>query len=272
MDPRLDTIIRGLIRAERSRRKTPTARAMAKVTEGVPAGHSSFPIALDQEAAREYDSRGKGWIALVKRAVTDAGLTWTAERAAEVGHLLETEFLVDWEELVELVRNRTKARGDGRIQELEAASSRIQAEFPHELNLLVLAQDRGRIPIEEQLAAPRYAAVLQAWRKARNLLDAPQPDYPNAAKEAVSAVEQLARTVIAKPSATLGEAIKDLRSSGRIQAPLLKGIEEIWGWASDTPSVRHGASSALVVDGSTARYIVAQSQAGIALLLSTDAA
>ena len=272
MDPRLDTIIRGLIRAERSRRRTPTARAMAKATEGVPSGHSYLPIALDQEAAREYDSRAKQWIALVKRAVTDAGFAWTAERAKELSHLLEAEILLDWEELVELVRKRLNARSDGRIQELEAASNRVQAEISHELNLLVLAQDRGRVPIEEQLVAPRYAAVQMAWRKARDLLDAPQPDYPNASKEAVSAVEQLARIVTGKPSATLGDAIKDLRSSGRIQAPLLKGIEEIWGWASDTPSVRHGASAALMVDESTGRYIVAQSLAAIALLLSVDAA
>ena len=71
--------------------------------------------------------------------------------------------------------------------------------------------------------------------------------------------------------ATLGDAIKNLRGSGRIQAPLLRGIEEIWGWASGTPGVRHGSAPALTVDASTARYIVAQSEAAIALLLSTDA-
>ncbi len=214
MDPRLDNIIRGLIRAERSRRKIPTARAMAQVVEGIPAGHGYRPIAIDQEAAREYESRAKQWIALVKRAVAEADVTWTADRASEAGHLLETELLVDWEKLVELVRNRTSAHGDGRIQELEAAKNRFQAEFPHELDLLVLAQDRNRIPLEEQLRAPRYTAILLAWRKAKDLLDGSQPDFPNAAKEAVSPVEQLARVVTAKPSATLGDAIKDLRTQG----------------------------------------------------------
>lgn len=270
MDPRLDTIIRGLIGAGRSRRKTATARAMAKATEGIPLGHSYLPIAVDQEAAREYDSRAKQWIALVTRAVTGAGFTWTSDRAIEVGHLLRTELLVDWEELIGLIRSKTKARGDGRMQELDAANDRVQAEFPHELDLLVLAQDRSRVPIDEQLAAPRYAAVCLAWKKATDLLNASQPDFPNAAKDAVAAVEQLARVVTAMPSATLGDAIKVLRGSGRIQAPLLKGIEEIWGWASDTPSVRHGASATLVVDGTAARYIAAQSEAAIALLLSTD--
>jgi len=245
---------------------------MLQATEGVNVGHSYYAIAIDQQAAQEYETRANKWLEIAKRAVSESGVAWTRDRAAEVAHILSTELLVDWEELVALLRAKNAARGNGRMAELDGAKDRTQAELPHQFELLVLAQDRGRIPIAEQLLAPRYEAVIHARRKARSFLDGPQPDYPNAAKEAVSAVEQLARIVTGKPAATLGDAIKELRAEGRVQAPLLKGLEELWGWTSDTPGVRHGASSVLIVDAAAARYIVAQGDACIGLLLSVDAA
>lgn len=270
MDEQLERIIRGMIGAERDRRKIPTARAMAQIKEKIPYGHSARPIALDGEAGREYETRAKLWISIAKRAVSEGGFTWTKERAADTGHLLDTGLLVDWEELVELAR-KGAGRSVARIDQLDAAKNRVDTELSHELELLVLGEDRSRIPVCEQLAAPRYGAVLTAREKARRHADGTPPDYTNAAKDAVAAVEQLARIVTGKPTASLGDAIKELRGSARIQAPLLKGIEEIWGWASNTAGVRHGAAPALTVDASTARYIIAQSDAALALLLSIDA-
>ncbi len=270
MDDQLERIIRGMIGAERDRRKIPTARAMAQIKEEIPSGHGYLPIALDGEAAREYDTRAKLWIGIAKRAVSEGGFTWTKERATDTGHLLDTELLVDWEELVELLRSLTRGRSGAQMDQLDGAKNRVQAELAHELDLLVLGEDRSRIPVREQLAAPRYSAVLTAWHKARTHVDGTPPDYANAAKDAVAAVEQLARIVTGKPTVTLGDAIKELRGSPRIQAPLLKGIEEIWGWASNTAGVRHGAAPTLTVDASTARYIISQSDAALALLLSID--
>ncbi len=172
--------------------------------------------------------------------------------------------------MVGLLRKNATGRAEARIDQLEGAQNRVHVEFGHELDLLVFAEDRSRIPVREQLAAPRYSAVLTAWHKSRAHVDGTPPDYVNAAREAVAAVEQLARIVTGKPTATLGDAIKELRGSARIQAPLLKGIEEIWGWASNTAGVRHGAAPTLTVDASTGRYIIAQSDAALALLLSID--
>lgn len=271
MDSRLEKILRGLIAAERSRRQLPVASAVAKAIERIPPGHGYYFVAVDLEAAREYDLRAKQWIELAKRVLDEAGFAWTTARAAEVESFLASELIADSNELVGLIRSRTQGRGNARMTELDSATQRVRAEIPHQLDLLVLAQDRNRVPVAEQLLAPRYAAVRAAWSKALDLLDAPQPDYSNAAKDAVGAVEQLARLVVGEPAATLGDAIKALRGSGRVEPPLLKGIEEIWGWASDTPSVRHGAS-AVQLDSVKARYIVDQATAAIALLLSLDAA
>ncbi len=86
------------------------------------------------------------------------------------------------------------------------------------------------------------------------------------------AVEQMARILIGDASATLAEAIKELRGSGRVAAPLLKGIEEIWGLTSQVPGVRHGSASLDSLDPAVAQYVISQAAAALALLLSKDAA
>ena len=149
MDDQLERIICGMIGAERDRRKIPTARAMAQIIEEVPSGHSYRPIALDREAAREYEARAEQWTGIAKRAVSEGGVTWTKERATDIGHLLDTELLVDWEELVELLRRKATGRSEARMDELEGAKNRVQVEFAHELDLLVLAEDRSRMPVRE---------------------------------------------------------------------------------------------------------------------------
>jgi len=275
MDSRLEAIIRGMIRTERSRRTTPAYEALARVTHEFTAsgglGHGRYAVVLDREVAGEYEVRAEKWMSITRQAVSEAELTWTSERVRDINNLLSTELLVDWEELIGLLRQKVSHGMQARIDEIEKAKNRIDAQFSHELELLLYAQDRTKIPIEELLVAPRYAPVLFALKKARILLDSIEPDYANAGKEAVAAVEQLARITVGKPTVTLGEAIKDLRNSSRIQAPLLKGIEEIWIWASSTPGVRHGSGAPADVDVATARYVVAQAEAAIGLLLAHDA-
>ena len=86
------------------------------------------------------------------------------------------------------------------------------------------------------------------------------------------AVEQLARIVTGKPGITLGDAIKELQKAGLVEAPLLNGIKEIWGWTSEAPGVRHGSAASATTDAATARYILAQAEAALGLLLAKDAA
>ncbi len=276
MDQELEVIIRGMIRTERSGREIPISDALAQVTSEFTqrgaSGHGRYPVMLDREVAREYEWRADKWFSIVRKVVSDAGLTWTPDRARDLRHLLETELLTDWDELVERLRQRPSRGAPARMDELDNAKDRALGRISQQLELLVFAQDRSRIPISERLSAPRYAPVLLAWKKARDFLDRPTPDYNNAAKEAVGAVEQLARIVTNEQNATLGEAIKKLRSSSRIHTALLKGIEELWAWASDTPGVRHGSAAPVQVDANLARYVVAQADAAIGFLLGIDAA
>jgi len=140
----------------------------------------------------------------------------------------------------------------------------------HELQLLGLMQESARVPLDDQLQAPRYAAIHAAWRRAHTSFAESRPDYKPAVLEAVGAVEQLARLVVGKPTATLGDAIRELRKSEIVPSPLLKGIEELWGWSSGEPGLRHGASVDSPVTLDEARYMLTLADASLFLLLSRD--
>lgn len=274
MDEQLARIIRKMIATERSRRSIPTSDSLNEIKEDFTKrgalGQGRYPVMLDTQAAQEYEHRADQWLRIICRAMADSEFSWTYERAQRMDHILRTELVTDWEDLIE--RLRVKAtQHKPRIDELERAKDRAFARYNSEMELLVLSQDRNRIPVGEQLTATRYAAVHESWKKARSFLDSDAGDKANAAKEAVSAVEQLARIVIGDETKTLGGAIKILRESGRIQAPLLKGLEEIWGWTSSVPGVRHGAGLD-TAELPTARYIVELSEAALRLLVASDAA
>ncbi len=126
--------------------------------------------------------------------------------------------------------------------------------------------------VEVQLQSPRYAAVLGHWRKAQAFLAPQALDLPNAVKEAVSAVEALGQIVTGSSGATLGDCVKQLRKSGQLSAPLLKGMEELWGFASESPGVRHGSLKDPTLERAEADYALDQAQAALRLLLSIDRA
>ena len=275
MNEDLEKIARGLISAERSRRGTVVGSSLARIADEFTSrgalGHGRYPVMLDAECAKEYEWRATKWLEILRRVMNETETPWTITRSAQLRQFLATELLRDWEELIALFRQRTQRAHNPRIDQLDAAKDRVRIELEHQLELLVVAQDRTQVPLTEQLQAPRYEPVRLGWSKAQALLAGQPADFNSAAKEAIGAVEQMARIVTGNAGATLGDAIKELRKSGRIQAPLLKGIEEIWGLTSEIPGVRHGSGTA-PLDASTAQYIVNQSAAALALLLARDAA
>jgi len=106
---------------------------------------------------------------------------------------------------------------------------------------------QGRVGSASELLAllspPRYAGPRGHWQKSISFSTADRRDPEHALKEAVCAVEGLCRLLTGQATATLGELIKDLRSSGRIDPALAKTLDGIWGYASNAPGVRHGAAT-----------------------------
>ncbi|HEY3114756.1 MAG TPA: hypothetical protein VGJ62_13840 [Gemmatimonadaceae bacterium] len=260
-----------MIQTSRAGRSLPTYHALQDVrdqfTRNGALGQGRYPVTLDQAASGEYELRAKALSDIAKRVFVETETAWTRSAGNSVLHLLELELVTDWDELLDVQRSMVGPGGSIRFDVLEATKNRMRKHIAEELDLLILRQDKTRLPLDDALAAPRYASVRAAWTKADRLFRNSPPDLANAAKEAVGATEQLARILTGNASATLGDAIKHLRNSSRLQAPLLKGLEELWALTSATPGIRHGGATT-PMDPVAAQYVFDLAQAGIRLLLS----
>jgi hypothetical protein len=271
MDAKLLELARAMIRTERNSRMRAVAKLMQTVrTENVNSlQNSRFPVVVDSVAAPEYEERSGRYLGIVKRVAEETETPWTEPAASAALHLLNSELITDWEELLTLMRTTVGPSNQMRFDELDATKNRIAQVLENEFRLLVVRQERPALPLHDLLLAPRYAAPLVAWKKSNQFLQASPPDNANAAKEAISSVEALARILVGDQQATLGECIRILRSEGIIEGAEVKGLEEAWGISNQTPGVRHSASPG-DLDGSNARYVVDLAQAALRLLLVRD--
>jgi hypothetical protein len=85
---------------------------------------------------------------------------------------------------------------------------------------ITLTQESGRMVAEREL----HEALLDLSKRSN-------PDITGAIQHAMAALECVARDVTGDQNATLGELIK--RNPGLLPTPLDKGVEKIWGYASD---------------------------------------
>ncbi len=102
----------------------------------------------------------------------------------------------------------------------------------------------------EELLTPRFVAPLNQFKKARCFLyDQQPPDYLNSIKEAVGAVEGLARAICGQPNVTLSELIPVLKRPHLSHPAMAKIIDSIYAVRGDEPGIAHGAneSSAFVM-------------------------
>jgi hypothetical protein len=91
---------------------------------------------------------------------------------------------------------------------------------------------------EVESAAVGSASSADHLRRAVERLNASTPDFRNAIKEAVQAVEAEVRILAGKPKATLGDALKAC-GEGMLHPALRKAAEGFWGYSSDDGGIRH---------------------------------
>ncbi len=127
-----------------------------------------------------------------------------------------------------------------------------------------LLDARGR------LTGARYAGVKAHLDKAWEFHLADAPDYENSAKEAVTALESMAR-IVAGAGATLGEALAKLRNAGRLHPALAKSLEGVWGYTNAAPGVRHGGTTPPSTLPSEAQLVVNLAAGAILYLVELDA-
>ena len=96
------------------------------------------------------------------------------------------------------------------------------------------------------------------------------PDYRNAIKEAISAVESACQRVTGDPKATLGKALKKL-PGGHHQA-FTKSLEALYGYTSDADGIRHALTDdAKPITAADAKYMLVACSAFVNYLAEKSA-
>lgn len=222
-----------------------------------------FSIAVGRSVA-EHAGRGTSASSMQIAAIRGLGRASLIERAAAAQEIFARMMDVDGAEPTE----DALAQGRTLIQEalgpmstdleppLHRAENLLRTEVPGnfdqerieagtraeaDLDIDFLRRRRRVTPLGESLRAPRYEAPAHHLSKAHSLAASSPPDFPNAIREAVFALESLSRLVTPGGATTLGEASKKLRAAKILDTGWDKILDGIWAYASDAPGVRHGA-------------------------------
>ncbi|MEW6048379.1 MAG: AbiJ-NTD4 domain-containing protein [Bacillota bacterium] len=101
----------------------------------------------------------------------------------------------------------------------------------------------------------------------RLLSDRRSPDYRNSIKEAISAVEAMARLISGDPKAQLAKALDILGARIGLHGALKKGFQALYGWTGHEQGIRHAMTDQPTVEFEDALYMLGACSAFVHYLL-----
>lgn len=107
---------------------------------------------------------------------------------------------------------------------------------------------------EKVLKDSALAPARAHYVKARRLLKASEPDYENAAKEGVCAIESLSKVLTG--ASDFNKAIERSIREGLLPRPLGEMVKKLYAYRGDEPGVSHGAGEVPDVDAQDAQFVV----------------
>jgi len=111
--------------------------------------------------------------------------------------------------------------------------------------------------IQKALNSSAYAGVEAHLESALDHLSRKQnPDYRNSIKEAISAVESMARELTGNDKATLGDALSKMEKEGKFHPALRKALSSLYGYTSDADGIRHAMLDEPNVTGDDAKFML----------------
>lgn len=123
--------------------------------------------------------------------------------------------------------------------------------------------------ITKALSSP-YERVNQSIAKANSYLSNKSRDYENSIKESITAVETLCSILTGKEKATMGQMLNELDKAKQIHPALKEAINKLYGFASDTPGVRHGVEKeSMSIDFAEAKFVLVTCSAIINYVIET---
>lgn len=105
--------------------------------------------------------------------------------------------------------------------------------------IVEITDDTEISAIETALEKGVSGARAHLQRALELMSDKKSPDYRNAVKEAISAVEATCRVIAGSHDATLGDALKALRTKAPLHGAFEKALLALYGFTSDSGGIRH---------------------------------
>jgi hypothetical protein len=107
------------------------------------------------------------------------------------------------------------------------------------------------------LKSQRLAGPDLQFGKALNFFNRrPKPDIENCIKEAVGAMEAVAKILTNRPKETLGKILPGLVQDGLVKKPLNRIMESVYGFRGDQPGVGHGQYKPSDLDVAEAEFVL----------------
>lgn len=127
--------------------------------------------------------------------------------------------------------------------------------FSREANIVPITSEVELNAIDEA-ATNSFDTVGKHIKSAlHKLTDRKAPDYPNAVKEAISAVEAQCCLILGK-KATLGDALKKIEETHPLHPCLKEAFSKLYGYTNDAGGIRHGSIQASEVDFDLAKFML----------------
>jgi hypothetical protein len=124
--------------------------------------------------------------------------------------------------------------------------------------IVPITSELERSAIEQAMAASdRFSGARSHIQHAIALYGRkPEPDYRNAIKEAISAVESVVRVITKNEKSTLGDALKALESIRPLHPAFKQAMEKLYGYTSDEAGIRHSLIDLTKVDEADAKFMI----------------
>lgn len=111
--------------------------------------------------------------------------------------------------------------------------------------------------VRNLLINPVFSGPSVQFNKAVDFLSKrPAPDKENCVKEAVGALEGVARILLDDKNITLGKAVDRLVKENKVRKPFDKIFHALYGFASSEPGVRHAAIDVSPIDIGEAWFVL----------------
>ncbi|MHB8622070.1 MAG: AbiJ-NTD4 domain-containing protein [Sulfuricaulis sp.] len=170
--------------------------------------------------------------------------------------------------------SHTHSVGEGKLREyLNSIFERELSGYRFVGNILSPISSPAEVQqIEETLAAATAHGLEGAHEHIRSALQLlgrkPEPDYRNSIKEAISAVESVAKVLSGKSAGGLDTALEALAKAAGIHGALKTGFLNLYGYSSNEDGIRHAILEEPNVVFVEAKYMLVACSAFVHYLIS----